>query len=930
MNYKDTLFLPETDFSMKANLPTNEPKILEKWKKEKLYEKLRNKSKKNKKFTLHDGPPYANGHLHMGHALNKILKDIIVRSKQMQGLDAAFVPGWDCHGLPIEWEVEQELRKKGDDKKKISIKEFRNKCRTFAEHWIQVQKEEFERFGVLGDWENYYSTMSYKAEAQIIREIGKFLLNGSLYKGSRPVMWSVVEKTALADAEIEYKDRSDNAIYVLFPIDKTNLKIEDKKNVNILIWTTTPWTIPGNRALAFNKSFSYSLVKENSSDTHFIIASKLIDKLKNDTELKIEKISDFKGGELEKTICKHPLNDFGYKFKVPLLAADFVTKKEGTGIVHIAPGHGLDDFNLAKQNNIDVPNTINESGIYYEEVPLLKGMHVFKADDKVIELLEKNKKLLYKKNIFHSYPHSWRSKKPLIYRNTTQWFISLEKENLRKKAIKALKNIDFFPKKGKNRITSMIEDRPDWCISRQRFWGVPLPIFINKKTNEPLIDKNVIENIAKIFEKKGSDSWFELDPSEFLGKKYNKNDFIQVKDVIEVWFDSGSSHTYVLEDRKDLKWPADLYLEGSDQHRGWFHSSLLESCGTRNKAPFKSILSHGFVVDGKGKKMSKSEGNVISPNEIINKYGTDVLRLWTVASDYFEDIKVDENIIKSQVDSYRRIRNTLRFLIGNLKGFEDKEKTDYTNLPEIEKYILFRIFEIDGIIESSIKENNYHKLYRELLIFCSNDLSSLYFDIRKDCLYCDDKSNPKRKSCRSTLKIIFDFLTAWFAPILCFTTEEAWLSDNFNQKESVHLRTYPKPDKKWGDKYIGEKWKEILKIRKEVTGHIEVEREEKNIGSSLDASVEIRVSKKSKDYLEDVNLNDLFIVSSAKIVDKFTPIQARNHVIEESYREFEGSLAQVSVWPAIGSKCERCWVISREVNDKQKNLCNRCHGVTKK
>ena len=916
MNYKDTLFLPETEFSMKASLPANEPKILEKWKKEKLYEKLRNKLKKNKKFTLHDGPPYANGHLHMGHALNKILKDIIVRSKQMQGLDAAFIPGWDCHGLPIEWEVEQELRKKGDEKKKNSIKEFRNQCRKFAENWIKIQKKEFERFGVLGDWENYYSTMSYKAEAQIIREIGKFLLNGSLYKGSRPVMWSVVEKTALADAEIEYKDRSDNAIYVLFPIDKTNLKLEDKKNVNILIWTTTPWTIPGNRALAFNKSFSYSLVKVNSSDTHFIIASELIDKLKNDTELKIEKIIDFKGEELKKTVCKHPLNNFGYKFKVPLLAADFVTKEEGTGIVHIAPGHGLDDFNLAKQNNIDVPKTINESGIYYEEVPLLKGTHVFKANDKVIELLEKNKKLLYKKDIFHSYPHSWRSKKPLIYRNTTQWFISLEKENLRKKAINALKNVDFFPKKGKNRITSMIEDRPDWCVSRQRFWGVPLPIFINKKTNEPLIDKNVIENIAKIFEKKGSDSWFELDPDEFLGKKYNKNDFIQVKDVIEVWFDSGSSHTYVLEGRKDLEWPADLYLEGSDQHRGWFHSSLLHSCGTRNKAPFKSILSHGFVVDGKGKKMSKSEGNVISPNEVINKYGTDILRLWTVASDYFEDIKVDENIIKSQIDSYRRIRNTLRFLIGNLKGFEDKEETDYKNLPDLEKYILFRVWEIDKIIESSIKENNYHKLYKELLIFCSNDLSSFYFDIRKDCLYCDDKTSQKRKSCRSTLKIIFDFLTAWLAPILCFTVEEAWLSDNFNHKESIHLRIFPKTDKKWSDKNLGEKWREIINIRKVVTSAIEIEREKKIIGSSLEASTELTVSKKIKNYLNDINLNDLFIVSSAKIVDKLPGDTFSLAGINDT---------KVKVKKSDGLKCERCWIISKEVNNK--NLCKRCRSV---
>ena len=914
---KENINLPKTSFSMKANLPNKEPEILKIWEKIKLYEKLRASNKGKEKFVLHDGPPYANGHLHMGHALNKILKDIIVRSKQMQGLDAAFVPGWDCHGLPIEWEVEQELRKKGDDKKEISIKEFRNKCRTFAEHWIKIQREEFERFGILGDWENYYSTMSYKAEAQIVREIGKFLLNGSLYKGSRPVMWSVVEKTALADAEVEYKDKSDNAIYVLFPIEKTNLKIEDKKNTNILIWTTTPWTIPGNRALAFNKNFSYSLVNENLSNTNFIIASDLIDKLKKDTELNIKKIKDFTGKELSKTICRHPLNDYGYKFEVPLLEADFVTKEEGTGIVHIAPGHGIDDFNLAKKNNIDVPKTINESGIYYEEVPLMKDVHVFKADDKIIEFLEKNKKLLYKTNVFHSYPHSWRSKKPLIYRNTTQWFISLEKESLRKKALDALKKVDFFPKKGKNRITSMIEDRPDWCISRQRFWGVPLPIFVNKKTSEPLIDKNIIENIAKIFEKKGSDSWFELDPGEFLGKNYNKDDFIQIKDVIEVWFDSGSSHTYVLEDRKDLAWPADLYLEGSDQHRGWFHSSLLQSCGTRNKAPFKSILSHGFVVDGKGKKMSKSEGNVVSPNEIINKYGTDILRLWAVASDYFEDIKIDENIIKSQVDSYRRIRNTFRFLIGNLKGYEDKEEVDYKNLPDLEKYILFKIWEINKIIEESIKENNYHKIYKELLIFCSNDLSSFYFDIRKDCLYCDNELSKKRKSCRSTLKIIFNFLTAWFAPILCFTTEEAWLSGNFDNKESIHLRTFPKANEKWGDKNFGDKWKEIINIRKVVTSAIEIEREKKIIGSSLEASTELTVSKKIKNYLNNINLNDLFIVSSAKIVNKLSG---------DAFSLDGINGTKVKIKKADGLKCERCWIISKEVKNN-KNLCNRCQSV---
>ena len=930
MKYKETLFLPKTSFDMKANLPQKEPLILKEWSKKKLYENLRKKLKKNKKFTLHDGPPYANGHLHMGHALNKILKDIIIRTKQMQGFDAAFVPGWDCHGLPIEWKVEEKYKKKGENKINISILEFRNKCREFAEHWIKIQKEEFIRLGVLGDWKNYYSTMSYKVEAQIVREIGKFLLNGTLYRGSRPVMWSVVEKTALADAEIEYENHESNAIYVLFPIDKTNQKIDDEKNTNILIWTTTPWTIPGNRALAFNKNSSYSLVKLDKNYEHitinpndcFIIANGLINKLKDDCkidELKI--IKNISGKELEKTICKHPLHDFGYKFEVPLLAADFVTKEEGTGIVHIAPGHGLDDFNLGKQNNIEVPKTIDESGIYCKNVPLFEGEHVFKVDDKVIDSLEQNKKLFFRTKINHSYPHSWRSKAPLIFRNTTQWFISLEKKNLRSKALKSLKNVVFYPGREKNRITSMIENRPDWCISRQRFWGVPLPIFINKKTNEPLIDKNVIENIARIFEKKGSDAWFQLNPSKFLGKKYNKDDFIQLKDVIEVWFDSGSSHAYVLESRNDLTWPADLYLEGSDQHRGWFHSSLLHSCGTRNKAPFKNILSHGFVVDGKGKKMSKSQGNVVSPNEIINKYGSDILRLWTVASDYFEDIKIDENIIQFQVDTYRRIRNTFRFLIGNLKNYEKKEDVIYKNLLDLEKYILHRVWEINEIILDSINQNDYHKIYKELLFFCSNDLSSFYFDIRKDSLYCDSKLSLRRRSCRMVLKQIFDFLTAWFAPILCFTAEEAWLSNNLNNKESIHFREFPKPGKKWKNTNLSKKWNKIIDLRKVVTSAIEIEREKKILGSSLEANVEFSVSKKFNNFLTGIPLNEIFIVSSCKSVDKLSG---------ETFNFPEYKDIIVKVKKAIGSKCERCWVILPEVEKNNKNLCNRCSAVVTK
>jgi len=616
---KNQINLPKTAFSMKANLPIREPEILKLWKKIDLYKELRNSRKGEEKFVLHDGPPYANGNIHMGTALNKILKDIIVKFHQMDGKDSVYVPGWDCHGLPIEWKIEEQYKKNKKNKNDVPIVEFRKECRTFAEKWIEVHKDQFKRLGVVGDWENYYSTMSYDAEAQIVRELGKFLKEGSLYRGFKPVLWSTVEKTALADAEVEYQDHKSDTIYVCFPVKSS--KIKELNDCDIVIWTTTPWTIPANKALAYNESLDYLIIQINDDgnfkNKKIVIAEALLDSVLKDCEIKeFENLKKFKGKDLKDTICKHPFFDLGYDYDIPMLEARFVTTEQGTGIVHCAPSHGPDDFNLCLNNGIKAIETVDDDGKYTNNVSLFEGLHIFKANPIVIEKLKDQNKLLSNGVLVHSYPHSWRSKAPLVHRATPQWFISMESHKLRSKALKAIDDTTFYPSKGKERLKSMIETRPDWCVSRQRVWGVPLPIFVNKKSNEILIDDRVFENIANIYEKEGSDCWFSDDPQKFLGDKYKAEDFEKLSDIVEVWFDSGSTHSFVLEKRKDLKWPASMYLEGSDQHRGWFHSSLLESCGTRGKAPFESILSHGFVVDGKGLKMSKSLGNVIAPEDI--------------------------------------------------------------------------------------------------------------------------------------------------------------------------------------------------------------------------------------------------------------------------------------------------------------------------
>ncbi len=896
---KNQINLPKTAFSMKANLPIREPEILKLWKKIDLYKELRNSRKGEEKFVLHDGPPYANGNIHMGTALNKILKDIIVKFHQMDGKDSVYVPGWDCHGLPIEWKIEEQYKKNKKNKNDVPIVEFRKECRTFAEKWIEVHKDQFKRLGVVGDWENYYSTMSYDAEAQIVRELGKFLKEGSLYRGFKPVLWSTVEKTALADAEVEYQDHKSDTIYACFPVKSS--KIKELNDCNIVIWTTTPWTIPANKALAYNESLDYVIIQINDEgnfkNKKIVVAEALLNSVLKDCEIKeFKNLKKFKGKDLKNTICNHPFFDLGYDYDIPMLEARFVTTEQGTGIVHCAPSHGPDDFNLCLNNGIKAIETVDDDGKYTNNVSLFEGLHIFKANPVVIEKLKDQNKLLSNGELVHSYPHSWRSKAPLVHRATPQWFISMESHKLRTKALKAIDDTTFYPSKGKERLKSMIETRPDWCVSRQRVWGVPLPIFVNKKSNEILIDDKVFENIANIYEKEGSDCWFSDDPQKFLGDKYKAEDFEKLSDIVEVWFDSGSTHSFVLEKRKDLKWPASMYLEGSDQHRGWFHSSLLQSCGTRGKAPFESILSHGFVVDGKGLKMSKSLGNVIAPEDILKKYGADILRIWVAASNYAEDLRIDYSILDQHSESYRKIRNTFRYLLGNINDkYEDInfDKIDIENLPELEKFMLSKIHSLNNKFENYFKKYDFHNLYKELLNFCTTDLSAFYFDIRKDTLYCDPINSEKRKSCVKILNVLLKSLLRWFAPILPFTTEEIHQLISKNSK-SIHLEKFLTFPDKFKNEQLTERWSQLIKIRDVCNISIEEKRASKEIGSSLEADLNIQLNEKYKEIVRDMDLSELCIVSKAVV-------------------NFDNqSDILVVTKKASGNKCSVCWKIRED------------------
>jgi len=909
---KEFINLPKTVFSMKANLPTKEPGIIEYWQKINLYEKLRKKSKGKEKFILHDGPPYANGNIHMGTALNKILKDIITKFHQMDGKDSVYVPGWDCHGLPIEWKIEEQYKKNKKNKNDVPIVEFRKECRDFANKWINVHKDQFRRLGVIGDWENYYSTMSFDAEAQIVRELGKFLKEGSLYRGYKPVLWSTVEKTALADAEVEYMDHVSDTIYSAFPIKKTNLK--EIEGSNIIIWTTTPWTIPANKALAYNSNLIYLVVKINDEgdfkNKKIIVAKDLLELLIKECEIKSFDIKkEFLGKEFKGTICSHPFLDIGYSYDIPMLEARFVTTEQGSGIVHCAPSHGPDDFNLCLNNNIKALETVDDDGRYTKNIIKFEGIHIFKANPIVIENLKNQKKLLSNGKLTHTYPHSWRSKAPLVHRATAQWFISMESHGLRAKSLKAIDETIFYPSKAKERIKAMIETRPDWCVSRQRVWGVPLPIFLSKKNGEALIDDEVFENIAKIFEKEGSDCWFSDDAQKFLGQKYKSQDYEKISDIVEVWFDSGSTHSYVLEKREDLKWPASMYLEGSDQHRGWFHSSLLESCGTRGKAPFESILSHGFVVDGKGLKMSKSTGNVILPEEILKKYGADILRIWVASSNYAEDLRIDYSILDQHAESYRKLRNTFRYLLGNIqddyieKNFED---LNVAELPDLERYMLHRVYLINKNFFNYFNSYNFHNLYKELLNFCTVELSAFYFDIRKDLLYCDPLDSKKRSDCILVLNIILNCLLKWFAPILSFTTEEIYRLVNKEEENSIHLKNFTEIPENWKNEEINSNWEKIKKIRDEANISIESQRASKTIGSSLETNIQIKLKKNYYNIAKNNDFSEICITSSALVT--------QDDKLEEDI--------QVICKKAEGTKCPVCWKISKTNCKKHGHLTN--------
>jgi isoleucyl-tRNA synthetase len=912
-DYRDTVFLPRTDFPMRGDLPKKEPAILARWERMGLWNRLRDSRRDAEKFILHDGPPYANGNIHIGHALNKILKDVINRSRQMAGYDALYIPGWDCHGLPIEWQIEEKYRKSGRDKDAVPLRDFRAECRAHAAHYIDVQAVEFQRLGVYGDWANRYATMDYSAEAAIAGEIGRFVLNGALYRGLRPVMWSVVEKTALAEAEVEYADHTSTTVWVRFAVQTPGAF----QGANVVIWTTTPWTMPGNRALAYGPAIEYALVRvdgvaEGSLSRvgeRVLVALKLLPEYLRDTGITLHHVLQVvEGAALAGLVCAHPLRGRGYDFDVPLLAGDFVTTEQGTGFVHMAPAHGEDDFALCRAHGIAVPETVADDGTYFPSVPLFAGVHVFKAAEPVCAALIEAGGLVARGKLVHSYPHSWRSKAPLIFRATPQWFIRMDgPEHIRDRALQAIADTVFVPDQARRRIGSMVAGRPDWCISRQRAWGVPIPVFVEKATGEVLRDAEVMRRVTEVFAEEGADAWFLSPPQRFLGNDRDPAAYEQVRDIVDVWFESGSTHAFTLEAR-GLPWPADLYLEGSDQHRGWFQSSLLEGIGTRGRAPFKAVLSHGFTLDEHGRKMSKSLGNVIAPQKITDEYGADILRLWVMNTDITEDQRIGKEILKQQAELYRRIRNTMRWLLGCLDGYTDAEAVTYGDMPELERYMLHRVAELDQRVQAAVKTYDWAGVFPDLHGFCATDLSAFYFDIRKDALYCDRPDSLRRRAARTVLDQLHRCLCTWFAPVLVFTAEEAWCA-RFGDDSSVHLQIFPEVPEVWLDPTLSARWAAIRDNRAAITGAVEVERREKRIGSSLEAVVTLAEGSPATELLSDVEWAELAIVSQIAI----------------------GKAAEIAVQagPASGRKCVRCWRVLPEVGRSAAHpgLCLRCEDA---
>ncbi len=916
MDYKESLNLPKTDFPMKANLTKKEPEMIKKWERENIFFKIIENRDKNKKWILHDGPPYANGHIHMGHALNKILKDIIIKFRSMQGFYSYYIPGWDCHGLPIEHEVDKKL---GKDRFKKSVLEKRKLCREYAEKFVNIQRDEFKRLGVFGDWENPYLTMSYEYEAIIARELGKFFKNGSVYKSKKPVYWCYSCVTALAEAEVEYKDEFSPSIYVKFKvIDNLEEKFPELKgkDVYVVIWTTTPWTLPANVAIALHPEFKYSAI-ENKEEV-YILAKDLSESCMHFFGIKdFKELCSFNGKDLEYVKCLHPF----INRESLIINAEYVTLDAGTGCVHTAPGHGEEDYISGLRYNLPILNPVDDYGKFTKEVEVeeLIGMHVFEANEKVNEILRSKNALIKEDSFTHSYPHCWRCKKPIIFRATNQWFISMEKNDLRKKALNAIKsNVKWIPGWGMERIYNMIENRPDWCISRQRSWGVPITVLYCKNCGKLISSEELFERVYEIFKKEGADSWFKRDPKDFLPSNYKcecgSEEFEKETDILDVWFDSGSSWAAVCENNETQTYPTDMYLEGSDQHRGWFHSSLLISIANRGVPPYKEVLTHGFVVDGEGKKMSKSQGNVISPEEIIKKYGAEILRLWVAAQDYRDDIRISQEILKRIVDGYRKIRNTIRYMLGVLNDFNfEKDKVEYKNMTEIDKFILAKLNKLIKRVLKGYNDYEFHIVYHKIYNFCIVDLSAGYLDPLKDRLYCERKDSLERRSSQTAIYYIVDALLRLMAPILSFTSEEAWGYFN-NSGDSIHMQLFPQIKKEFDNEDIYDNWTRIEELKENVTKYIEKARNEKIIGHSLDAKIEINF-KKEKDYefykKYEKDLKMFFIVSQL-IVNLDSSIE--NDI-------------EIKVVKADGEKCNRCWHYDITVKENEEKICNRCRQV---
>ncbi|MCA0045525.1 isoleucine--tRNA ligase [Mesorhizobium sp. B283B1A] len=922
IDYSKTLYLPQTDFPMRAGLPEKEPVLVKRWQDMDLYRKLREEAAGRTKYVLHDGPPYANGNIHIGHALNKILKDVITRSFQMRGYDSNYVPGWDCHGLPIEWKIEEQYRAKGKNKDEVPVNEFRKECREFAAHWISVQGGEFQRLGVIGDFKNPYTTMAFHAEARIAGELLKFAMSGQLYRGSKPVMWSVVERTALAEAEIEYQDYESDTIWVKFPVVSLAREVAsaeepakltetslDLLEAHVVIWTTTPWTIPGNRAVSYSPRIGYGLYEVTAAENAFgpqpgeklIFADALAEDCATKAKVTLNRLHSVSAEQLGSLTLSHPFKGFGggYEFAVPMLAGDHVTDDAGTGFVHTAPGHGREDFDAWMDSAADlrargvdtaIPFTVDDGGFFTRDAPGFgpdrEGGPARVIDDNgkkgnanqaVIDELIKRNALFARGRLKHSYPHSWRSKKPIIFRNTPQWFIYMDKDlgdgtTLRSRALKAIDDTRFVPAAGQNRIRAMIEERPDWVLSRQRAWGVPIAVFADEDGNV-LKDEAVNQRIMDAFETEGADAWFAAGAKErFLGN-HDASRWRQVMDILDVWFDSGSTHVFTLEDRPDLKWPADVYLEGSDQHRGWFHSSLLESCGTRGRAPYDTVVTHGFTMDEDGRKMSKSLGNTVIPQDVIKQSGADILRLWVVTTDYWEDQRLGKNVLQTNIDAYRKLRNTVRWMLGTL-AHDDGEDVPLETMPELERLMLHRLSELDELVRQGYDAFEFKRITRALIDFMVVELSAFYFDIRKDALYCDAPSSAKRKASVQVVRHLFDCLVKWLAPMLPFTMEEAWL-DRHPDAVSVHLDQFPEIPADWKNEALAEKWRKVRQVRRVVTGALEIARAQKVIGSSLEAVPVVTINDAALEAaISDVDMAEMAITSDLVIAHGQAPQSA--------------------------------------------------------